>query len=74
MDQIKIMRINELAKKAKEEGLSAEESAEQQSLRQEYLAAVRANLRHSLDQLKSAPHPPNCSCSSCHHDHDHRHG
>ena len=52
MDKIKIARINELARKSKETALSPEELEEQQALRKEYLAAVRANLKHSLDQIK----------------------
>ena len=50
MDQSKIERINELARKLKTpEGLTAEESAERQALHQEYLAAIRANLTAQLD-------------------------
>ena len=49
MDQTKIDRINELARKAKAEGLTPEETAERDALRQEYVAAVRKNLRCQLD-------------------------
>lgn len=49
MEQSKIDRINELAKKAKTVGLTPEEDAERAQLRQEYLAAVRQNLRAQLD-------------------------
>ena len=49
MEQSKIDRINELAKKAKTVGLTSEEDAERAQLRQEYLAAVRQNLRAQLD-------------------------
>ena len=38
MNKEKIGRINELARKAKEGALTPEEAAEQQALRQEYLA------------------------------------
>lgn len=48
MDKL-IARINELARKAKTEGLSAAELAERDKLRQEYLAAFRANLTAQLD-------------------------
>ena len=48
----KIARINELAKKQKEGTLTAEEKEEQQALRQEYLRAIRENMRSSLDQMK----------------------
>lgn len=48
--QEKIDRINALARKAKTpEGLTAEETAERATLRQEYVAAVRANLEAQLD-------------------------
>ena len=49
MEQSRIDRINELAKKAKTVGLTPEEAAERAQLRQEYLAAVRQNLRAQLD-------------------------
>ncbi len=50
MDQTKIDRINELARKSKTDGgLTQSEKAEQASLRQEYLAAIRANLTAQLD-------------------------
>lgn len=49
MKQERIDRINELARKAKTEGLTPEEDAERAQLRQEYLAAVRQNLRAQLD-------------------------
>lgn len=44
-----IRRINELAKKAKTEGLTPEELAERDALRKEYIAAVRRNLTAQLD-------------------------
>ena len=46
----KIARINELAKKSKTTGLTDAEKAEQQTLRQEYLADVKASLRAQLDR------------------------
>ena len=45
-----IARINELAKKAKEEGLTETEKAEQKKLREAYIAAYRENLRSTLEQ------------------------
>ena len=48
MTQEKIARINELAKKSKTTGLTEAEKAEQQALRQEYLADVKASLRAQL--------------------------
>ena len=45
----KILRINALAKKSKEVGLSEEEKAEQKRLREEYVASFRESLRAQLD-------------------------
>ena len=44
-----IKRINELAHKAKSEGLSDEEKAEQQALRQEYIAMIRRGIAADLE-------------------------
>lgn len=51
MTEEKIARINELYRKQKAQGLSFEEKQEQQKLRQEYLAAVRKNLKSQLDRI-----------------------
>ena len=51
MEQEKIDRINQLARKSKAEGLTEEEKAEQARLRREYIASVRMNLRSQLDQI-----------------------
>ena len=48
MDQV-IARINALAKKAKSEGLTAEETAEWDKLRRIYIDSVKANLTGQLD-------------------------
>ena len=48
MDQV-IARINELAKKAKTEGLNSEELAERDKLRRIYIDSVKANLVGSLE-------------------------
>ena len=47
----KIKRINELYHKAKAEGLTPQEAKEQQELRSEYLANIRANLRGQLNNI-----------------------
>lgn len=47
----KIKRINELYHKSKAEGLTTEEAKEQQTLRSEYIANVRANLRGQLNNI-----------------------
>ena len=47
MDEKGIQRINELAHKAKAEGLTAAEKAEQKKLRMKFLADIRAMSDHS---------------------------
>lgn len=44
-----IDRINFLAKKSREEGLTEEEKQEQARLRKEYIESVVGNLRSQLD-------------------------
>lgn len=52
MDKTKIERIGELYRKSKAEGLTPEETAEQQRLRREYLDAVRKNFRRTLESIE----------------------
>jgi len=47
----RIKRINELYHKSQREGLTEEEKQEQDRLRKEYVANVRANLRAQLDNI-----------------------
>ena len=50
MEQVKIDRINELARKSKTEaGLTPEEREEQAALRREYVDAVKQSLQGHLD-------------------------
>lgn len=51
MDEQKIARINELYRKSKAEGLTEAEKTEQKLLRQEYLDAIRRNLRGQLNNI-----------------------
>ena len=51
MDARKIQRINELARKSKQEGLTPSEKEEQRMLRVEYIASVRMNLKAQLDNI-----------------------
>lgn len=51
MDENKIKRINELYHKSKNGGLTEEEKEEQKRLREEYLAAIRANMRAALNNI-----------------------
>lgn len=52
MTEEKIARINELAHKQKAGTLTEAEKEEQQLLRQEYIAAIRRNLRGSLESIQ----------------------
>ena len=46
-----LKRINELAKKAKEQGLSDEEKSEQAALRKKYIAKFRQDMEKTLDNV-----------------------
>ena len=52
MEDKKIARINELAKKKKTEGLTDEETAEQKALREEYLCDFRGRMKDQLLNIK----------------------
>ena len=47
-----IKRINELYHTSKAEGLTDEEKAEQKKLREDYVAAIRGNIRSQLENVK----------------------
>lgn len=47
-----IKRINELARKAKAEGLTDEEIEERNELRKRYINAFKSNLRNQLENIK----------------------
>ncbi|MGP0584982.1 DUF896 domain-containing protein [Paenibacillus timonensis] len=47
-----VKRINELARKAKEEGLSQDELLERAQLRETYLQNVRRNFRQQLESIE----------------------
>lgn len=52
MNSEQIARINELARKSRTpEGLTDEEKAEQASLRQQYVEAMKRSLRSQLDSI-----------------------
>ncbi|MCQ2440537.1 MAG: DUF896 domain-containing protein [Clostridia bacterium] len=51
MEQKKIDRINELARKQKSVGLSDEEKAEQHILRREYIESFKLSLTGQLENL-----------------------
>lgn len=52
MNDEKVARINELAAKAKQEGLTEAEKVEQKSLRVEYVKSLKANLRQHIEGIK----------------------
>ncbi len=51
-DQNKLNRINELAKKNKEEGLTEAELKEREELRKEYLEHFRGHFKSRLENIK----------------------
>lgn len=52
LSEDKMKRINELARKKKNEGLTEEEIKEQDALRKEYLKAFRSGMRHHIEGMK----------------------
>ncbi|KAB7708186.1 DUF896 domain-containing protein [Bacillus aerolatus] len=48
----KLTRINELSKKSKSEGLTADEKIEQASLRQEYLKVFRSSMKNTVETVR----------------------
>ena len=52
MEQTKIDRINELARKKKTKGLTGAEKLEQERLREEYIEGYRRSIRHHIEGLK----------------------
>ncbi len=71
-----IERINELARKKKSEGLTAEELEEQQGLYKTYLASVKEQTAAQLETAgihkKGEPHV--CCNDGCCGEHGHHHG
>jgi len=63
LEQSKILRINELARKSRNGGLSPEEKKEQEILRREYIEAVKSNFRATLENIRLAK-PDNSSNST----------
>lgn len=47
-----VKRINELARKAKQSGLTDEEHEERDVLRKKYIQLFRASMRDQLDNIK----------------------
>jgi uncharacterized protein YnzC (UPF0291/DUF896 family) len=57
MTEKKIKRINELASKSKQMGLTDEEKAEQELLRREFIDGVLGNVRSQLEMAGRKPKP-----------------
>lgn len=55
----RLVRINQLAKKQKETGLTEQEKQEQAQLRQAYLKTFRAGLRQTLENTVIVDHDGN---------------
>lgn len=67
-----IDKINALWHKQQTVGLTGEEKEEQRLAREEYLAAIRCQVRGLLESLKTSDgegsgHSHRCSCSRCKH-------
>lgn len=65
-------RINELARKQREAGLTEEEKEEQGRLRQVYLADIRSQVVTALEASGCKPkekHGSACGCPGCGHEH-----
>ena len=63
-----IARINELARKQREEGLAQVEKDEQAKLRRIYIDNIKNQIRQQLDAAKAHDHSSDCNCG-CHHQH-----
>lgn len=69
-----IERINYLAKKKRETGLTTEEEQEQSQIRRQYLDGIKDQMRPMLEDLKKGAaeatpdsHEGDCSCRHCKH-------
>lgn len=70
MTEDMIKRINELAKKKREEELTPEELKEQKELYAVYLQYIREQVKAQLGVGVTSSHPQGCDCCGEHHHHD----
>lgn len=63
-----IARINELARKSREVGLTDSERAEQADLRRRYIDHIKSQVKVQLDSIKFVDHDDQCTCG-CHNKH-----
>ncbi len=76
-----IDRINQLARKSKQDGLSEEEKQEQQELRKKYVEYIKGQVKQQLASIEFVEdkhqhrheHGPGCGCGHEHHHHEHHH-
>ncbi|MBT9135950.1 MAG: hypothetical protein DDT34_01016 [Firmicutes bacterium] len=62
LSEEKLARLNALAKKKREIGLSPEEQSEQGQLREQYLAAFRGRFTAQLEDLGLEKVQKDCPC------------
>lgn len=62
-----IARINVLAKKSRETGLTDNERSEQTELRRQYIEHIRTQVKAQLDSIKFVDHDENCGCGCKNH-------
>ncbi|MGI6092963.1 MAG: DUF896 domain-containing protein [Veillonellaceae bacterium] len=60
-----IARINELAKKQRENNLTEQEREEQTRLRRLYIDNIKNQIKHQLGPIEISSHSKECSCG-CH--------
>lgn len=63
-----IARINELAKKSRETGLTDSERSEQAELRRRYIDHIKGQVKAHLDSIEIVDHADDCNCG-CHDKH-----
>lgn len=66
-----IDRINLLAQKSKEEGLTDEEKQEQQVLRKKYVEYIKGQVRQQLESIEFVEDKHEHDCGHDHHHHHH---
>ena len=68
-----LARINALAKKSREDGLTDAEREEQTELRRHYIEHIRTQVKSQLDSIKFVEDEEktkcNCNCPDHHHHH-----
>jgi len=65
-----IDRINLLARKSKEEGLTDGEKQEQQELRKKYVEYIKGQVRQQLESIEFVEDKHDCGHEHHHHDHN----